>query len=180
MNKQKMLSPTRIRRMKAQGYTYQSDEKLSALAFGNRFAYRLCTGLLTIGVVTSSIPVLSVMLVIAFLGIILPNHPFDYIYNGFLAKRMNKPMLPSRSKQLKFACMIATMTITITIYLFFADFTTAGYIMGAILAGTAFLVGTTDYCIPSEVYNRLYEKKEAKGFITQAQGPHKPKSTTAR
>ena len=162
MKKQKMLSPTRISRMKAQGYVHQTNEQLSALAFGNRFAYRICTVVLAIGVAKASVPVLSLMMVIAFLGIVLENHPFDYIYNLLLAKRMNKPQLPRRSKQLKFACMIATMWITVTIYLFFAEFTIVGYVMGSMLVVVASLVATVDFCIPSIAYNALYGGKKAK------------------
>jgi len=145
--------------MKAQGYVQQTDEQLTALAFGNRFAYLVCTALLAVGVVLKSIPLLSMMLSIAFLGVLLPNHPFDYIYNYLLADKMNKPKLPERSNQLKFACSIATVWIMATIYLFATGALTAGYVMGAFLIGIAFTVGTFDFCIPSLIYNGFYKMK---------------------
>lgn len=152
-----MISPARIRRLKVQGYCNLKDYELSELAFGNRFAYILCSTLLLTGVITSNIPILSVMLFIAIFGILLPYHPFDYIYNGLLSNLMKKPKLPPRSKQLKFACMIATAGITSIILLFYAGLTLAGYITGGLLFLVAFLVSTTDICIPSIIYNFLFK-----------------------
>jgi hypothetical protein len=97
------------------------------------------------------------MLFIAICGILLPYHPFDYIYNGLLSNLMNKPKLPPRSKQLKFACIIATLGMASTIFLFYAGLTLAGYITGGSLFLVAFLVSTTDICIPSIIYNFIFK-----------------------
>jgi len=156
-NEQNIISPARIRRLKVQGYRNFKDYELSELAFGNRFAYVLCSTLLLIVVITSNILLLSVMLCIAICGILLPYHPFDYIYNGLLSNLMNKPKLPPRSKQLKFACIIATLGMASTIFLFYAGLTLAGYITGGSLFLVAFLVSTTDICIPSIIYNFIFK-----------------------
>lgn len=158
-NEQYIVSPNRIHRLKVQGYCNFKDDELSRLAFGNRFAYILCSTLLLIGIITSNILLLSLMFFIAIFGIILPYHPFDYIYNGLISKLMNKPKLPPRSKQLKFACIIATFGIASTIYLFYAGLTLAGYIVGGSLYLVAFLVSTTDICIPSIIYNFIFKIK---------------------
>lgn len=161
-NEQNIISPARIHRLKVQGYCNFKDDELSRLAFGNRFAYILCSTLLLIGIITSNILLLSVMFIIAIFGIILPYHPFDYIYNGLLSNLMNKPKLPPRSKQLKFACIIATFGIASTIFLFYAGLTLAGYIAGGSLYLVAFLVSTTDICIPSIIYNFIFKIKISK------------------
>ena len=96
------------------------------------------------------------MMVIAFFGVILPNHPFDYIYNLVLRKKMNKPKLPPRSNQLKFACSIATLMIGATIYLFYSGIIAWGYIVGLSLIGVATLVASIDFCIPSKIYNAFF------------------------
>ena len=150
------LSETRISRIREQGYVCHTDAEIKDLAFGNRFAYRLCTTMLIFGVAFANIPLLSVMMVIAFFGVILPNHPFDYIYNLVLSKRMNKPKLPPRSNQLKFACSIATLWIGGTIYMFYSGLTNWGFILGASLIVVATLVGTIDFCIPSKIYNAIF------------------------
>lgn len=114
---------------------------------------------LLIGVITANIPVLSAMLVVSIFGVILPDHPFDYIYNILLSKPLNKPKLPTRSKQLKFACIVSTIWLATTIYLYYTNLAIAGYVSGGVLFSIAFLVSTTDFCIPSLVYNFLFKYK---------------------
>ena len=156
---QTLISPERIKRLKVQGYNGYSDTNLSELAFGNRFAYIICSSILLIGVITANIPILATMMIIALFGVILPYHPFDYIYNHVIRGMVNKPKLPPRSKQLKFTCGIATIWIAATIYLFYAGFAIAGYIAGVMLFSVALLVGTTDICIPSIIFNFLFKIK---------------------
>jgi hypothetical protein len=152
-----LLSDRRLHGIRTQGYCNYSDENLTELAFGNRFAYYTCSFFLLIGVISANIEILGAMMVVSILGILLPNHPFDYIYNIFLSKPMNKPKLPHRSKQLKFACTVATIWLAATIYLFYTGLTIAGYISGGLLFFVAFLVSTTDICIPSLIYNSLFK-----------------------
>lgn len=44
---------------------------------------------------------------------------------------------------------------------FFVGATTVGYVLGTVLAAVATLVATTHVCIPSMVYNALFERKQA-------------------
>jgi hypothetical protein len=154
---QPLISPRRLYSIRAQGYCDYSDENLSELAFGNRFAYYLCSFFLLSGVISANIPILSAMTIVMILGVILPNHPFDYIYNNLLSKPLHKPKLPRRSKQLKFACLLSTIWLAITIYLFYTNLAIAGYVSGGVLFSIAFLVSTTDFCIPSVIYNFLFK-----------------------
>ncbi len=158
----KKLSVARINRLKAQGYLKETDREICDLAFGHRFALITCTSFVGIGVATASVPILTAMAIVAFGGIILPNHPFDYIYNFILRGFLHKPKQPPRSKQLKFACTIATSGLAITAWLFYAGYTTAGYIVGGALFLVAFTVSTSDLCIPSMIYNFLFGVKVSK------------------
>jgi len=159
------ISSARIKRIREQGYSRQTNNEISKLAFGNRFAYQLCTTLLLIGVSFANVPLLSIMFVVAFLSIILPNHAFDYIYNYFLSHKMNLPKLPRRSVQLKFACTMATFFIAGTIYAFVNNYMTAGYILGSILSVVAILVSTLDFCIPSIIFNSITKKKTSNKIV---------------
>jgi hypothetical protein len=150
-----LISAARIKRIKAQGYHSYSDGEISEFAFGNRFAYILCVSILIVGVAMASVPILISMGVVAFFGVVLPYHPFDYIYNYVLRGMMNKPKLPPRSKQLKFACTVATIWIAATVYFFYSGLTLAGYVAGALLSAIALSVSTIDLCIPSLIYNAI-------------------------
>lgn len=154
-----LLSNTRIKFLKAQGYGYLSDNEISELAFGNRFAYILCGSIVAIAVATAHQATLMAMTIVAFLGIILPYHPFDYIYNHALRGMLNKPILPPRSKQLKFACIIATLWLIATTYLFYTGLFFEAYILGGLLVAVAFIVSVTDFCIPSMIYNFVFKAK---------------------
>ena len=153
------VSPKLIKRLKIQGYCGISDNRLSQLAFGNRFAYILCSVLIFIGVTTASIPILCFMMIVALYGVLLPHHPFDYIYNHLLSRLMNKPKLPPRSIQIKFACSIATVWLAMTVGLFYLDYMTAGYILGGALFLSAFTVSVSDICLPSLLYNYIFKVK---------------------
>ena len=154
------LSAFRIKNIREQGYTNQSNQEVTDLAIGNRFAYQLCTSILLFAVIFSNIPLLTAMLSVAFLSVILPNHAFDYIYNYVIRHWLKLPKLPSRSKQLKFACSLATTWIATTIYFFYQNLFMAGYIAGGSLLSVAILVSTTDICIPSIIYNKLFNQKK--------------------
>ena len=154
-----LLSTTRINFLKAQGYCNLSDAEISELAFGNRFAYIVCGSIVAVAVATAHVPTLIAMTIVAFFGIILPYHPFDYIYNHVLRDMLNKPKLPLRSKQLKFTCVIATLWLIATTYLFYSGFTIPGYVLGGLLVAVAFIVSATDFCIPSTIYNYIFRIK---------------------
>ena len=159
------LSEKRINRLRAQGFTRETKNELTGMAFGIRFAYRSCIAVLTVALLTQSVALFSVMFVIAFLGIVLPNHPFDYLYNHALSTRMNRPKVPARSAQLKFACAIATTWIASVIYLMATGNTTAGTLLTINLILVAMLPATIDYCVPSAIYNALFLSKKAKSQI---------------
>lgn len=159
MKQETILSETRICRLKAQGYLNYSDSEISELAFGHRFAFIICGSIVALGVATANIPILAAMTLVAFGGVILPYHPFDYLYNYGLRWMMNKPKLPPRSKQLKFTCAVATAWLLGTVFLFYSNHMVAGYIAGGLLFTVAFIVSTTDFCIPSTIYNFIFKIK---------------------
>ena len=153
------LNKTRINRIRAQGYFSQTDAEITELAFGNRFAYQFCLSFFVIGLVFKSLPILVAIMVVAFLSVILPNHPFDYIYNHVIRNQLNKPFLPPRAAQLKFACGIATVWIGTVIYLLYSGLDVAGIVLGVTFAFVALLPSTIDICVPSVIYNWLFPRK---------------------
>lgn len=155
----KHLSEARLKRLHQQGYTNYTDRQLERMAFGIRFPYRLCVAIIVTAIVTESIPLFAFMLGIAVSGIFLPNHPFDYIYNKLLSKRLGRPQVPPRPRQLKFACTIASIFLATTVYLMVSGATSAGLILAGILAVFALSPATTDLCVPSIIYNALFDRK---------------------
>jgi hypothetical protein len=153
------LSPARIHRIRCQGYINFTNEQVAQFAWGNRIAFILCSVLLFLGIVTANIPILIGLLSLSVLSLLLPYHPFDYIYNYWLRKPMKRPKLPPRANQLKFACAVAIAWIGLHIFLFYNGYMLAGYTSGGAMLFVTLLVSTTDFCIPSTVHNFLFKVK---------------------
>ena len=151
-----VLPDWRIKLLRAQGFHTTCARSLTDMAFGIRFAYRVCVLLLLVAMATKSVLIFSFMVVFAFGGIILPNHPFDYIYNYTFRLWMGKPILPRRSKQLKFACKIATPWLGTMTYLLSIGMTSISMVLAGMFVVIALLPSTIDLCLPSLIYNMLY------------------------
>jgi len=153
MNKQKqLLSPVYKRRFHIQGYDIYTDQEIYNYKHGIRFAYLGCGALVAFGLVLQNIPILAIAMAIAFLSVLLPLHPFDYLYNSVVRYMINKPALPNRTNQGKFACGIATVWLGAIIYLLIDGYLIAGNILGGLLLTQAFVVGTIAICVPSDLY----------------------------
>ncbi|UCH48701.1 MAG: DUF4395 family protein [Betaproteobacteria bacterium] len=141
--------------LERQGILGFSDAELATHRPGLPFAYQMCFTVTLIGIVLQSIPVLAVAMVAALGAVVLPKHPFDYLYDVTLGPPRNKPKLPRRSAQGRFACAIATLWLGATIYLFASGSNVAGIVLGCLLLIPASLVGFFDICIPSAFYNLI-------------------------
>ncbi|MFZ6010366.1 MAG: DUF4395 family protein [Bacteroidota bacterium] len=146
------------KRLHAQGYDNFSDKELSDFKYGIRFAYAGCITLVAFGIYFQSIPVLAVAATIALVAAFPPYHPLDYLYNYGVRLLLNKPKLPPRTAQGRFACGVATVWLAVTIYLLYNNYTMAGNILAIALFAVGLLVTTTDICIPSMFYNGLFKR----------------------
>jgi len=153
------ISLVRRERLKTQGYLGFTDSELNDYKFGIRFAYYLCGSLVVLGLLLQNLEILTAAMIIAFFGMLPPYHPFDYLYNYVIRHLLNKPKMPPRSNQGRFACGIATVWLSGVIYFFHTNLPFWGYLAGGILVSIATLVSTTDICIPSMVYNFLFKRK---------------------
>ena len=155
-----ILSPATKKRLVIQGCNCYSEKELNDYKYGISFAYYLCDSLMILGLLLTNLWILAIIMTIAFFGALLPHHPFDYLYNYAIRYIINKTQIPTRTKQVKFACGIATFWLSGTILLFHYGLNTWGYIAGAIIVSVATLVAKTDICIPSMIYNALFEREQ--------------------
>ncbi len=147
------LNHIQIQWIREQGYFNYSNEQIRDLAFGNRFAYRICSVLIIPAVVFAHVPTLLCVNVIALAGVFMPRHPFDYIYNALIRKWTKGPKLPPRSPQLKFACTMASFCLGITTYFFISEMPVVAYLIGIQMIGVVLLVSLFDLCLPSKIFN---------------------------
>ena len=153
------ITPFCRTQLEIQGILGFTEAELRTHRAGFRFAYQLCFAITLVGTVLQSIPILAIALIAAFIAIFPPNHPFDYLYNATLGRILKRPKLPPRTSQGRFACAIATVWLSTTIFFFATGRTAAGMAMGFALLVPAGLVGFFDVCLPSMIYNAIVYRR---------------------
>jgi hypothetical protein len=108
--------------------------------------------------------VLWALAAIALLGAVFPAHPFDLLYNGFVRHLTGTRPFPRHGPQRRFACGMAAAWLAGTGLAFHRGATTLGFVLGAALTVVAGIVAVTNYCIPSLVYNTLFERRATRGL----------------
>jgi hypothetical protein len=145
--------------LQIQGYNLD-DDTLSEIGPWMRWPYVLCASILTVGVVLASPWVIWALATIAIATVFLPSHPFNYVYNYGVRHLTGTRPLPPGTRQGKFSCGVGGTWLLGTGAAFFVGATTVGYVLGGVMAAMAALVATTHVCIPSIVYNVLFENKQ--------------------
>jgi len=77
--------------------------------YGVRFSYPLYILFVVLGILLVNPYILSITLLIAFFGVILPMHPFDYIYNWGVAKLISTDQIPGRGSELQVSSSVALL-----------------------------------------------------------------------
>jgi len=158
-----MAASTTVRiRLEAQGFCGLDDATLGELAPWLRWSPALCTLVMILGVVMESPVVLWSLAAIAFLGALLPFHPFDLIYNYGARHLTGTRPLPRNGPQRRFACALAAAWLLATGWAFQVGSAMIGYALGVPLILVAGLVSVTHFCIPSLIYNTLIPRTRPK------------------
>jgi hypothetical protein len=144
------------RRLEAQGFCNLDDAALEELEPWLRWSPALCTIFIAVGVIVESPVILWSMAGTAFLGALLPFHPFDLLYNFGARHITGTRPLPRQGPQRRFACGIATVWLLGTGWAFHIGAASVGQALGVLLILVAALVSITHFCIPSYIYNRLF------------------------
>lgn len=147
------------RRLEAQGFCNLDDAALGELAPWLRWSPALCTFFMALGVILASPAVLWALAATAFLGALLPFHPFDLLYNYGARYLTGTRALPHQGPQRRFACGIATVWLVATGWLFHIGASFAAYLLGVPLILVAGLVSLTHICIPSMIFNALFKTR---------------------
>jgi len=149
-------------RLEAQGFCDLDDATLGKFAPWLRWSPAICTVVMTVGVAMGSPAVLWTLAAIAFLGALLPFHPFDLLYNHGARYLTGTGPLPRHGTQRRFACGLAAAWLLGTGGAFYLGSDLIGYALGVPLILVAALVSTTHICIPSLIYNALFLRAPTK------------------
>ena len=77
--------------------------------YGIRFSYPLYISLVALGILLVNPYLLSITLLIAFFGVILPMHPFDYKYNHVVTKLIGTSKIPGRGSESQVSSFMALL-----------------------------------------------------------------------
>lgn len=158
-----MFLSTLRKRVEVQGFCQLDDATLTELGPWLRWSPAICTLVMVVGVAMHSPVVLWALAGTAFLGVFLPFHPFDLLYNYGARYLTGTRPLPNQTPQRRFACGIATVWLAGTGWAFYAGANTLGYALGVSIILVAGLVSVTHICIPSMIYNLLFQKQDSAG-----------------
>lgn len=153
------VNPVTRQRLEAQGFCGLDDATLAEVGPWLRWSPVLCTVVMILGVSLQSPVILWSLAGIAFLGVFLPFHPFDLLYNYGVRYLTGTRAFPHNGPQRKFACGLASAWLVGTGWAFHSGMITLGYVLGVSLILVAALVSVTNICIPSMIYNALFEKR---------------------
>ena len=144
--------------LELQGYEFD-DQTLKELGYWMRWPFIFCASILISGVALASPAIIWTLAVIAGATVVLPSHPFNYVYNHAVRHLTGTRALPRGTVQGQFACGIGAVWLAGTGYAFYSGATTAGYVLGGVMAAMATLVATTNVCVPSLVYKALFGRR---------------------
>jgi len=148
------MTPVTAQRLRVQGFNVD-EAWLAEVAPWLRMTPALCAIFTALGTALASPAIFFALATTAFLGTVLPFHPFDLIYNYGLRFAVGKRPLPPNRAPRRFACGIATVWLVATGLLFLNGVTTVAYALGAMFVLVAGLVSTTDICIPSIIFQAV-------------------------
>lgn len=146
-------------RLEAQGFCNLDDATLNEVGPWLRWSPSFCAFFMAVGVALNSPIILWALAGTAFLGVLLPFHPFDLLYNYGVRHLTGTRTLPHQGPQRRFACGIATAWLIATGWAFHVDEPLIGYLLGVPLVLVATLVSVTNICIPSMIFNALFKPK---------------------
>jgi hypothetical protein len=155
-------------RLEAQGFCGLDDKTLTELAPWMRWTYTLGTLVTLIGVTLMSPAVLWSLAAITSAGIFLPFHPFDLLYNYGMRYLTRTGPFPNSGPQRHFVFVVATVWLAVTSWAFHIGADIAGITLGVLLIFVGGLASTTNFCIPSFIYNTvagLRTKSTAQGGV---------------
>lgn len=150
----------RISHLRGQGFTGLSVPDTLEMAKGIRLTAVWFVIILLTGLVLSNIWVLMGLMFLSLIGVFLPNHPLDYLYNYGFAKWLIASPIPRRTIQGKFANMATSLLLLLIIFCLYCQVYSITYFISFLLLTHQVALITNDFCFFSESYNLLVDGEE--------------------
>mgnify|MGYP003576227691 CR=1 FL=1 len=158
-----LVSPTARRWIEAQGFIGLDDGTLAAIQYWLRLSPAICMIWTAAGLFLGSAMMLWALVPFAALGAVLPTHPFDVCYNSGVRRLRRTPPIPRYGVPRRFACLMATILLTVAAWALQSGLTTLAYGAGGLVVLGAFVNVTTGFCVPSFIYGLFVGQQQGGG-----------------
>lgn len=148
-----------------QGYCL-SDHERRALAVGLRFSTGLCLALVVVALALESPVMVFALSGVGLVASFSARHPFDHLWNHAARRVVGGPPLPPNPAPRRRAFAVATVWLLVVGTLLAMGATTAGLILGGMLAAACTVVTATNLCLPSEAFAWWARHVQRKDAIT--------------
>lgn len=148
------FSPLYRDNLETQGFRC-SEENFSAIAGWLRLNPAICIMLIMIGLILQSAAVFFILAAVAFLGLILPHSPGDYIYLYLVRPITKSASLPRTPPPRRFACLIGTLWALAAALSFMVGAPMLATALAIVFILVAFPMATIHLCVASVIYQKL-------------------------
>ena len=145
-------------KIEAQGFCGLDDRSLTEINYPLRLAPAICMAWTLTGTALASPAILLALVPLAFLGAVVPGHPFDVIYNFGLRHLFGTRALPPYGFRRRLGCIAASIVLTASALSFQFGVPMVGYVLGSMVAMGTLLNVTTGLCPPAVVMGLLFGK----------------------
>lgn len=143
-------------RLETQSYLDQPDATLNELKNWWRFTPTLNWIMTLVGVILAWPQLLFIQAGLMFAAIILPSHPFDWLYNYGVRFLSGTAPLPRSGQRRKVMFVFASVLIALLGIWFQYGYALVGYIQGGIMAVLGGLLVAFNLCVLSEILAKLF------------------------
>jgi hypothetical protein len=143
------------RRTRLQGWRGDEAECADRAPVAQRVGPAGCAVGAGIGVAFESPPVLAAVAATAVVGALAANHPFEVVYNWWARRRGGVALPPNRAAK-RLGCAMGVVFLGGSALSYAVGASTAGFVLGAVLGGTAAFVAATGICVPSAIFTVLW------------------------
>src|SRR6478752_1239452 len=122
-----------LEKIQAQGFCGLDEMSAAQFNYPLRIAPAICLMWTATGTAMASPAILLALVPLAFLGAVLPGHPFDVVYNFGLRHLMNRPALPPYGFRRRVGCVAASIALTASALSFYFGIPALGYVLGTMV-----------------------------------------------
>ena len=144
------------RRLEVQSFLGLTDDELKSIGPWMRFTPVLNLTFTVMATALSSISLLVGLAILMAAGAIMPIHPFDALYNGFVRRITRTQPLPKSGVRRRIVFAVGAAWLLLVTGAFLFGMPVVGYLLGGLMAALIVPLATIHFCVLSEGLARIF------------------------